>query len=300
MYSIRCPHCDWILTAQDSGSGKCPQCQSLLDEPYENNSASEPDSADSIHSSYDPEIAAVLRWGTVRTALALVGAGSILLLIGALLILFASASADLRGGPAVNPGGAFGILGVAVVAGLVLVLTGICMCCVAPGSSGAPLWAVGVVATIAIVAILIPVQIDAQAQAQMRNVRPRLKMDRRGVPREQPQELPEGDTMIRILGYTLPLGIILATAFFTCFLGSVARYFGNRPLATGLIVFLIASVLVQTGAATLFLIDPFDRGPNRYVTWGFVGLFVIVIVWFCVLVFLVRRTIVNALEQRVY
>jgi hypothetical protein len=85
----------------------------------------------------------------------------------------------------------------------------------------------------------------------------------------------------------------------------VANYFGNQSLCAGVVAYLFSSLILQT----FLLFYPLAAGrPQQGALadldsiflwlWAVIALVVIFIVWFSVVVMLVRRTVVDGIVNR--
>src|SRR5262245_42288540 len=101
-----------------------------------------------------PDRSDLLGWGTVRASLALTFFGCLLFFMSFLLlgVLLATQEQEIRKVPVLMVvAGVLSSLG--VLAGLILIFTGVCMTMAAPRSSGARLW--GVLATVCAIVFVV-------------------------------------------------------------------------------------------------------------------------------------------------
>jgi hypothetical protein len=277
---IQCPHCDFLMTSSERHTGNCPVCGKSLGADIvaqRRIGSSEWESPFLSVAADNTDVSSILRWGSVRTALAMVGVGSCLV-VGSMLITTVLPEIRFR-----NVGGQFMdfyVVPFLMLIGAAQVLSGICICCVAPWRSGAPAWAVAAVGSLAVAAATLLFQ----------------------------PLVPEVFQREALVATSVVQGAaILAGLFFSCFLIQVARYFENYSLATVLFLYLATSLLIQIGfvVLTYFRLGVFDQfrlHGNATFFWRWVTLAVVVAltVWFSTLIILVRRTVANGLVRRRY
>jgi hypothetical protein len=329
-----CPHCDALLTHQEEVRGVCWSCGKS---PFRAVGSGEPVSSRPAEAEEPAELLPieeekpagrkpagrpenpllrlvpalsgnqVLRWGTVRAALALIPTGMMLTGASALLLMLTLGSSDVKRSEERE---ALAICGGLVAgAGVVLTLTGQCMCTVAPWASGAAGWAIASVVCLATAALLLVVYLVAEAQNRDA-VRRNLESQFDTFPyKERPrpfraEPLPWTPGALAALRYIMIGVCFLAGNLFTLFLHGIARHFRNSGLAASLLLYLVLSIFIGLAALGLSLsidaksaplrkLDPDERTIVMIVGIG--GLSVALVTWFVIQVFLVRGLITRAL-----
>jgi hypothetical protein len=248
----------------------------------------------------------LLAWGTVRAGLALVVIGSILLMVGAGILVIKQLT-ELAGIPAVRrpPTTALEAIaemfvGAAIVVGGVMSLVGGCMGAAAPGDSGAKGPAIAFCGAVGVLFVLAGVLVIASAEAVRPNV-PR-GFDARGFnPRVNPWEEPKAPWSpdeIKTILYAYALMSVLAVACYCLHLRGVARFFNRDALAAGILAYLLIFVLFCCGLV-VFAVTQTPGGINparaELMIWLPLGGIVALSVWFIVLAGLVRGAVTRGL-----
>jgi hypothetical protein len=222
-------------------------------------------------------------WGTVRAALALVGVGWILYQASFLILRLLAESKPGRGGGEGLAVVAV-VLGVAVLFGLVQLITGMLMCCATPSESGARGWSVGILLALIVCGLMF---ITILAAGLVRG-------------------LITNPTALKVLLYLMIGTMYLAKIFLTCFVWGVARHLRQGPLAVAILVYLPVEVLAM--ALRLIFLERTEaamrgEGSPALVFSGaaaWVPLLVgtVLCIWFCIMLFLVRGKVTEAMTGR--
>jgi hypothetical protein len=259
-----------------------------------------------------PAASNVLRWSTLRTALALFAAGWILIQVAAASLLIVTESA----GELERAWEEFFrlVLPLAYGAGLVYFLTGMAMSCTAPAESRAqPLaWAsLGcLIAGAAAWACLnlanshnkqVIQEIAAQiAQRQKKN--PKLGPPAGPDLERELKERTWGQQVVRALLFVAVGGLGSAKVLFTAVLCVVARHFRRMTLAAGLVIYLVAEAGAAAVAVVLWARQPpgaVDALSIAFTfftgTWFAVAVTSALCVWFLAYLFLLRRALTREL-----
>jgi hypothetical protein len=293
-----CSHCDAVLTHQGVLRGVCWSCGKPLFRAVQPGEPILSQPAEAAEPAEPLPIEQVLRWGTVRTALALIPTG--LLLAGGSVLLVVILTAGSSGLERSAQNGVLTIcLGSVVVVGVVLTLTGHCMCSVTPWASGAAGWAIASVVCLATGALLLVIYLLAEAENRDVTRRKEQAQWRVSTVSEggahQVKEEPLRWTPGALSAFTyIVLGtLMVAGNTFTVFLYTLANHFRSSGLAASLLAYLIVSVLIgfaDLGAALLI-----DESKLTVAAGMWIALGVLLAPWFVIQVFLVRRLITRAL-----
>jgi hypothetical protein len=314
----RCPNCNVPLTQEELRQEACPSCNVRLDaerqvRPTLRQPEREPEGAWT-----EPErrprragARALLGWGTVRAALALLAMGVVLTLIaggGTALLTKLQEKERLRdpGRPIpTRPDVAMQVLlmvfavGLAVGAGLYVL--GPLMSVAVPGRSGARGWAAAHVIVICLAGATLLLLFIAQTmntEVRQRNVDRQLRDLNRMFDIKMPGKMPanrqersaeEKEPWSPVVIWSLTVGLytlgIIAHALFIAALCQIARYLDESGLTICLLIYLLATLAFQVGLLLLFAIT---RYPNRHnhgeplpewVTWVSLGIAALLMIW---------------------
>jgi hypothetical protein len=289
----RCPHCNIPLTSDEARGGNCPSCggalsTSVTTAPWERESP--PHRFTMEEDSYRetaPASRSVLGWASVRTSFTLFVTGWILLQGSMLLLLLITETLrNARGG---MPGGILvlaTLVNLAIVAGAVHFLTGMCMALAVPGESSVKGWGVGIVFSLALSLAALLILTGSVGGFG-------------------------GDPgLAKVLSYLFLGGLFLAKVLYTGFVQGLARHFRYRGLALAALMYLVLElglfiwVFVRSARN-----EPFRRhnGPLDEIFGGagsqeehmlMIIVSTVMCAWFVSMVLVVRSAITRTIMNR--
>jgi hypothetical protein len=290
----RCPNCNVPLTSDEERGANCPACGASLStgftakEPaWERESRPEP--VDDYRETYrDTSLvgSSLLGWASLRTSFTIFVIGW-LLVQGSMLVTVLVEGAARHMGP---PPGAylmlFNLMGLAVIAGAVHFLTGMCMALTVPSESSAKGWGIGIIFSLVLsLGALLVVTGSARLV---------------------------GDPgLARALAYLFLGGLFLAKLLYTGFVHGVARHYGLRGLAVTILVYLALElalfvwVFIQSarneplGRQVVGPLDDIFGGPGTPGSrWLTILISTVMCGWFVSMVLVVRGAITRSLLRR--
>jgi hypothetical protein len=256
-----------------------------------------------------PAVGSILKWGTVRTALALFAVGWILVQAASVFLLLLR-----RFGPELQPAAekmlnlvsalAFGV-------GLVYFVTGMCLTCAVPAESGAKRLAWGIIGCLIVsgAAWLLFNGAASENQEIVREIDREILAAQRKNPRAGPpskakleRELERqwGQDTLKGLIVTAVGAFCLGKLLFSAFLWQLARHFRHQRLAGGILIYLLAEGFWAAVTVSILIRQPGQRGIDSPLvlftaSWLPVAALSAFCAWFLVNLFLVRRAIIRAL-----
>jgi hypothetical protein len=305
---VTCPNCGTNVSSAEERDGWCETCGKKLPGHHISTNPfvrSEPEVTTTDYGrSITREVPRLttqesLSWGTVRAGLIQITIGMILMLISLPVLMFFMFLPR-----SYAPGGGFEsrfleqfmtmLATVALGTGAIFMLIGTTMGWAAPERSetrgGARLAVLFLCVSVGLTLFMVT--------AQSENQRAALRFDRDpfGEPRFAPQAPPFSDGVLLAVRLGTLAVSLLQWICFLVFLISVARYFGNGPLSTQLIIYLVAVLVFWAAALAL----SFLPSTGRFADMTLVAIGVLVLVegmgiWFTILAGAVRRTISRAL-----
>lgn len=292
-----CANCDAPLTLDEWDAGTCPSCQRPVDRPGRRGPGTRRATDISFAADLSLSSASLLGWAAVRAGLLLVGSGAIVALAAHLVWQFTSVDVvepNVARGPRwVEPLARVdpflvtlrGMLETLRLAGLTAVILGTWLCCPAPAEAGARGWAIAAVAMQ--VAAGLTMFLIALLTAPMQFVR------------IDPAFL-QGPRPTQVMNYVVYGVLILAVAFFACFLARVAGYLRARGLRTSLFVFLGITLLTNLIFLVLYVLQaqgilaPF---LGRTLFWIRLSFYTPLLIWFIVQTFLLRSVLTEMIAR---
>jgi hypothetical protein len=273
---------------RDELTGNCPSCHAKLGEARPTRTA-EPERPRERIAPWDDDPAvqkteAVLGWGTVRAALALLVVGILLVMVAGTSVLLIERAQAARPFRAIGVGGSsrasagvemlVPLLSVALIVGLVLYVVGPLMCVAVPGYSRARGWAVAHVVMVGLVGCLVLIYLlgqwantdaalrhfdaqQAQFEKSLRN--PGADFGKRP-PRFEEVRMPWSETALWSVLLAMVVFGVLAQLFFTLTMLQVARHVRDAGLVVTVLIYLPIALTFQLGAAALWAFQTF---PGR-------------------------------------
>jgi hypothetical protein len=243
-------------------------------------------------------IAAFLRWGAVRAALATVSTGLFFIVVSLCLLLF------LGGVASGTAGASRDVLAqawpICLLVGTVLVLAGQFLCSAVPSESGAEGWILGCILCLSLGIIGLVLYFVAGVSNhtglfQIGQTGAAIASDGADKSRWDPKE-------VEMLGYTAVAAVLLGELLFVFFLHAVASRFQNSRLAGCLLVTIVVSVLFAgtgVGLAVALGTVPVGTGlfagENAAVMVGYLVGGILLLACILLQVFLVRDTVARGL-----
>jgi hypothetical protein len=308
MSSSLCPNCNSVLSTNEITEGWCEGCGKKVP----SSAITSPRANPSSLAFAEPRLRLTSRsgdrlgWGTARAGLGVMAAGTALLTVGLLGFVLVNLAGSESRGPS-RPSTFLQILGILngalLVIGAAQLLTGMCMGCAVPESSGARGVVVGatVCLGLGILVLLFTMMASIEnAQVMIENMsRSSSYADPGRMERLAPEKpLPYSEGFLK--GVWVVYGI-MALATSSCFLGFLLRlatHFNRSGLAVSITLFLIINFCLNV----LSLALQFSDGPIKWLAKGGMGLAylalavaVLVLAWFGGLVCAVRRSITATL-----
>jgi len=292
----RCPHCNVPLTSDEERGANCPACGGSLStgittkESWVRESRPEPLPVDDYHETYrdtrpSPGGSSLLGWASVRTSFTIFVTGW-LLIQGAVFLSLLVEGAARRMAPPVQGDPLFillNLIGLAVIAGSVHFLTGMCMALIVPSESSAKGWGIGIV-----VSLLLSLGALLIVTGSFRGGNP---------------------NVARALGYLFLGGLFVAKMLYTGFVFGVARHFRFRGVAVTLLVYLALELVLFTWIFIRSIqnepfgrVEPFENvfgGPGTPESrWIVIVVSSVMCAWFISMVLVVRGAITRSLLRR--
>jgi hypothetical protein len=291
----RCPHCNNPLTSDEEREANCPACGGSLStgvtakQTWQRESRPEPlPEEESFRETYrdvTPASTSLLGWASVRTSFTIFVTGW-LLIQGSMLVTLLIEGAALRMGP---PPGALLVLlnlfSLAIIAGVVHFLTGMCMALAVPSESSAKGWGIGIILSLALSLAAIMIATGSFRLG--------------------------GDPGLgKVLGYAFLGGLFLAKILYTGFVFGVARHYGLSGLSIAILVYLALELAMFTWIFIRSVtnepfrqqIGPLDdifgtpgKAENR---WIMIAVSTVMCAWFVSMVIVVRGAITRSLLRR--
>lgn len=302
MTTYFCPGCGKGLRYEDRESGYCPGCGKPLPATLALSERVRPEGPRRAAEDEPPRRSAVtemrevsrqtmrfdlLGWGTVRAGLALTLVGGILACLGLaiiLLLVLSDTSATMSRGNSALDAVARELLLFLTLLGASMHLCGIFMGSAAPADSGSKGAAIACCAALSLTLLLVLVNRLVMMEQRHsfdpmsgRIVRPSTAF---------------GEGEQKALEYAQLFMSLIAGVCYCLFLRGVARFFKRDGLAAGILAFLLIGLVYGIGVTVYRLSEEIITEPMR---WVLLGSMVALLVWFFVLVGLVRGAITRGL-----